>query len=83
MNFSFTWKHQDGSIVEFSKDGWKSDDAEKTEWLMRMSDLRSSSPTISPAIRAWLEAHCELLAFSGAGETIPSNLHRNLSPGHA
>ena len=70
-------------MVEFSKDGWKTDDAEKTKWLMQMSDLRSLNPAISPAIRAWLKAHCELLAFSGPGETIPSNLDRDQSPGHA
>ena len=70
-------------MVEFSKDGWKTDDAEKTKWLMQMSDLRSLNPAISPAIRAWLKAHCELLAFSGPGETIASNLDRNQSPGHA
>jgi hypothetical protein len=70
-------------MVEFSKDGWKTDDAEKTKWLMQMSDLCSLSPALSPAIRAWLEERCELLAFSGPGEAIPSNLDRNLSPGHA
>lgn len=83
MNFSFTWKPQNGSTVAFSKDGWKTADAAKIEWLMPVSDLRSSSPTVSPASRAWLEAHCELLAFCGPGETIPSNLHRNLSLEHA
>jgi hypothetical protein len=71
------------AIRDFSIDGWKSDDAEKTKWLIQMSDRRSSSPTVSPAIRVWLEAHCELLSFSGPGEIIPSNLHRNLSPEHA
>jgi hypothetical protein len=70
-------------MIEFSQDGWKSDDAEKTKWLTQKSDLCSSSPTVSPAIRAWLQAHCELLAVSGPGETIPSNLHRNRSPGYA
>ena len=82
MNFSFTWKHHDGSMVVFSKDGWKSNDAEKTKWLMQMSDLRSSS-LISPAIRAWLEAHCQLIAFHGPGETSSSNLERGLANRHA
>ena len=83
MNFSFTWKHHDGSTVVFSKDGWKSDDAEKTKWLMQMSDLRSSCPMVSPAIRAWLEAHCQLIAFQGPEETSSSDAHRGLPNRHA
>jgi hypothetical protein len=55
INFLFTWKHQHGSTVEFSKDGWQTDDAEKSKWLTQISDLRSSSPTFSAAIRAWLK----------------------------
>jgi hypothetical protein len=83
MNFLFTWKHQDGSMVEFSKDGWKTDDAEKTKWLTQISDLGSSSPTDSPAIRAWLKAHCQLIAFHGPEETSSSNPHRGLTNRHA
>ena len=29
MNFTFKWKHRDGSIVEFSAQGLRSDDPEK------------------------------------------------------
>ena len=83
MNFTFTWKHQDGSTVVFSKDGWKSDDVEKTKWLMQMSDRRISRPTVSPAIRAWLEAHCQLIAFRVPAETSSSNPHRGLPNRHA
>jgi hypothetical protein len=83
MNFLFTWKHQDGSVVEFSEDGWKSNDVEKTKWLTQISDLCSSSPTFSPSIRAWLEAHCQLIAFHGPGETSSSNLERGLANRHA
>jgi hypothetical protein len=79
MNFLFTWKHQDGSMVEFSKDGWKTDDAEKTKWLTEISDLRRSSPTVSPAIRAWLKAHCQLISVHGPEETSSSNPHRGLA----
>ena len=83
MNFLFTWKHQDGSRIEFSKDGWRTDDAEKTKWLTRISDLRSSNPTVSPAIRAWLKAHCQLIASHGPEETSSSNPHRRVANRHA
>ena len=82
MNFLFTWKHHDGSMVQFSKDGWKTDDAEKTKWLTQISDLRSSSPTVSPEIRAWLKAHCQLIAFHGPEETSSSNPRRGLANRH-
>jgi hypothetical protein len=62
MNFQFTWKHEDGSIIEFSEHGWKSDDAEKATWLTEMSDLYSSSPTVPPEIRVWLQRYCRLIA---------------------
>jgi hypothetical protein len=29
MTFLFKWRHQDGSTVEFSDKGWRSDDPEK------------------------------------------------------
>jgi hypothetical protein len=62
MNFQFTWKHEDGSIIEFSEHGWKSDDAEKATWLTEMSDLCSSSPTAAPGIRVWLQRYCRLIS---------------------
>jgi len=38
MNFTFKWKHRDGSIVGFSAQGWTSDDPEKaTGWLKWIS----------------------------------------------
>jgi hypothetical protein len=83
MNFTFTWKHQDGSTVVFSKDGWKSDDVGKTKWLMQMSDRHSSGPTVSRAIRAWLEAHCQLIAFRVPEETSSSNPPRGLPNRHS
>ena len=74
MNFLFTWKHEDGSIIEFSEHGWESDDAQKGKWLTEMSDLYSSSPTASPQIRVWLKAHCRLASFKGPGQTGFSEL---------
>jgi hypothetical protein len=68
MNILFKWRHRDGSLVEFSKDGWKTNDAEKTKWLTQSSGLCSSSPMVSPAIRDWLSAHCQLIAFYGPEE---------------
>ena len=62
MNFQFTWKHEDGSIIEFSEHGWKSDDAEKATWLTEMSDLCSSSPTVPPGIHVWLQRYGRLIA---------------------
>ena len=67
MNFLFKWKHEDGSLIQFSKEGWESDDEEKGKWLTEMSNLSSSSPTASPQIRAWLQAHCQLIGCSGTG----------------
>jgi hypothetical protein len=63
MNFAFKWEHRDGSIVEFSPAGWKSDDPEKADWLTKMNQLSSSSPVIAPGIRIWLQEHCELIEF--------------------
>jgi hypothetical protein len=63
MNFAFKWEHRDGSIVEFSPAGWKSDDPEKADWLTKMNQLSSSSPVIGPGIRIWLQEHCELIEF--------------------
>jgi hypothetical protein len=79
MNFQFTWKHEDGSIIEFSEHGWKSDDAEKATWLTEMSDLCSSSPTAAPGIRVWLQRYCRLIASEGLGDMISTDGSRNTS----
>jgi hypothetical protein len=63
MNFAFKWKHQDGSIVEFSPAGWRFDDPAKADWLTKMNQLSSSATAIAPAIRTWLQQYCELIEF--------------------
>jgi len=65
MTFLFRWKHVDGSIVEFSENGWTSDDGEKRDWLIKMSEFCSSSPVLAPAIRIWLQENCQLVEFIG------------------
>jgi hypothetical protein len=50
MSFVLRWQHDDGSIVEFSTSGWKSDDAAKTRWLNQMSDLCSSAKPVSSGL---------------------------------
>jgi hypothetical protein len=72
LPFLFRWKHADGSIVEFSDQGWGSDDPEKNEWLNKMSKLSASYPVLSPAIRMWLQENCHLIEFSGQeGDVSP------------
>jgi hypothetical protein len=66
MDFAFKWKHKDGSIVEFSAAGWRSDDPEKAEWLIKMNQLTSSTPAIAPGIRIWLQQYCDLIEFRGS-----------------
>jgi hypothetical protein len=72
MTFVFKWKHQDGSIIEFSEKGWKSDNIEKENWLIKMSALCSSTPVISPGVKMWLQDNCRLIAFSGPEEADDS-----------
>src|SRR4029077_17488067 len=67
VNFCFKWRHQDGSIVEFSANGWFSDDAIIADWLSKMNQLYSSTPAISPVIRNWLQEECELIEVSPPG----------------
>jgi hypothetical protein len=67
MNFSFKWLHRDGSVIEFSPQGWSSDDPKKAGWLTRMNQLTSSDPVISPGVRLWLQGECELVAFNSTG----------------
>jgi hypothetical protein len=64
VNFCFKWRHRDGSIVEFSANGWFSDDAIIADRLSKMNQLYSSAPGISPAIRNWLQEECELIEVS-------------------
>lgn len=66
MRFTVTWRHADGSLVEFSETGWKSADTEKSDWLTRMSNLCSTVPTIPPVIKQWLEENCELVEVQGS-----------------
>jgi hypothetical protein len=61
VNFSFTWRHMDGSVVTFSPDGWTSSDPEKAAWLNAMSRLTSSEPVAPPLIRIWLAEECQLV----------------------
>jgi hypothetical protein len=61
VNFCFKWRHRDGSIIEFSQSGWFSDDFIIADWLLKMNQLYSSTPAISPAIRNWLQEECELI----------------------
>ena len=76
------WQHEDGSVVEFSTAGWKSNDAAKTRWLTQMSDLSSSTPVISPLIRMWLEEYCRPLELPGPPEDFsPANDHNMLETG--
>jgi len=79
MNFQFTWKHEDGSIIEFSEHGWKSDDAEKATCLTEVRDLCSSSPTVAPEIRVWLQRYCRLIACEVPEGMISTDRSRNTS----
>ena len=73
MTFLFRWRHHDGSTVEFSDQGWRSDDPEKNEWLIKMSDLSASYPVLSPAIRLWLRENCQIVEFNGQEDTATPN----------
>jgi hypothetical protein len=72
MTFLFRWKHADGSIVEFSERGWRSDDPEKNDWLIKTSELCSSFPVAAPAIRIWLQENCQLVQFTGPDADRPT-----------
>jgi hypothetical protein len=63
--FLFRWVHRDGSIIEFSDQGWTSDDPKKRRRLIRMSELCSSSPALTPRIKVWLKNNCRLIEFNG------------------
>ena len=68
MSFQFRWKHKDGSIVEFSEKGWRTDDPEKDAWLNKMSAAGSPSPVLTLAIKIWLQSNCELVESRRVGE---------------
>jgi hypothetical protein len=75
MKLLATWRHSDGSLVEFSEIGWRSTDPEKSDWLVKMSELCSAAPVIPPVIRMWLEENCELIGLEG-----PADLSNNKQP---
>jgi hypothetical protein len=68
MSFLFRWKHQDGSIVEFSEKGWRADDPEKEAWLIKMSAPGSPSPVLTIAMKIWLQTNCQLVESRGLDE---------------
>jgi hypothetical protein len=72
--FCFKWRHQDGSTVEFNPSGWASDDPLKAEWLLKMNELCSSEPAISPMVRLWLREYCELIDFQCSERIEPISL---------
>jgi hypothetical protein len=69
VNFSFKWRHRDGSTVEFSANGWFSDDAIIADWLSKMNQLYSSTPGIAPVVRNWLQEECELIDVRAPGSS--------------
>ena len=65
MFFAFRWIHGDGSTIEFSPEGWQSNDQTKLDWLNKESAKSPGWPIIPLAIRAWLRRNCELIEFKG------------------
>ena len=65
VNFYFKWTHRDGSAIEFSANGWSSDDPEKADWLSKMNELHGCLPKIPTIIRDWLKQECELIGVRG------------------
>jgi hypothetical protein len=68
MSFRFRWRHNDGSIVEFSEKGWRTDDPEKDAWLNKMSVRNSPSPVFTLGIKIWLQKNCQLVESGGVDE---------------
>jgi hypothetical protein len=68
MTFRFRWKHKDGSIVEFSEKGWRTDDPGKDAWLNKMSARYSPSPVLTLGIKIWLQRNCQLIESGGLDE---------------
>ena len=73
MSFQIRWKHKDGSVVEFSEKGWRTDDPEKDTWLNKMSAGGSPPPALALAIKIWLQSNCELVESRGVGEAHDLN----------
>ena len=65
MSFRFRWKHKDGSIVEFSEKGWRTDDPGKNAWLNKMSVRNGPSSVLTLGIKIWLQRNCQLVEFRG------------------
>jgi hypothetical protein len=65
VNFCFKWRHRDGSTIEFSANGWSSDDTGKADWLSKMNQLHGSNSDIPTAVRNWLQEECELIDIRG------------------
>jgi hypothetical protein len=70
MRFIATWRHSDGSVVELSERGWKSQDTEKSDWLTTMTDRRSTGFAIPSVIKVWLEENCQLLDVRGSPDQL-------------
>jgi hypothetical protein len=68
MSFRYRWKHKDGSIVEFSEKGWRTDDPGKDAWLNKMSVRNSPSPVLTLGIKIWLQRNCQLVESGGLDE---------------
>jgi hypothetical protein len=71
MILLFRWEHKDGSVVEFSDQGWRSDDPKKSAWLVKMSEVCGSYPVVGPAIRIWLQ-NCQLVKFTEPEDAVKS-----------
>ena len=78
MNFTFKWQHRDGSIVEFSAAGWRSDDQAKADWLAKTNQLSNSTPAIASGVRTWLQQYCELIEFRAVEGITPDYLRDEL-----
>jgi hypothetical protein len=65
MSFRFRWRHKDGSIVDFSEKGWRTDDPGKDAWLNKMSVRNSPSPVLTLGIKIWLQRNCQLVELRG------------------
>jgi Phage integrase family len=68
MTFRYRWKHKDGSIVQFSEKGSRTDDPGKDAWLNKMSMRNSHSPVLTLGIKIWLQRNCQLVESGGLDE---------------
>ena len=79
MSLVLKWRHEDGSVVQFSTVGWKSNDPAKTRWLNQMSNACSPTPTISIAIRIWLKQYCRPIELRGRAAAFSDANNDNVS----